>query len=135
MLDIAIHDIMQVISTRGVDSLQNDRFVWDDDKQEANIIKHKVSFDEAASVFDDEYALYADDEGINYDDIPPVTSLSGWRKNPFAGRFKDGYTVIVEREGYNEVRKYDFTKIPRPSCGNPTPVEVSIVQTGIATSN
>jgi len=76
--------------------------------------------------FEDEH-LY-DDESINYDDIPPVTDFSNWRKNPFAGQFKDGYTVVVEREGYDEVRKYDFTKIPRPKSGNPIPIEVSIIK-------
>ena len=67
-----------------------------------------------------------DDEGINYDDIPEVTDFSKGRKNPFAGKFRDGYTVVVEREGYNEIRKYDFTKIPRPQKGMPIPVEVAI---------
>ena len=70
--------------------------------------------------------MYEDD--IDFSDIPEITDFSRWRKNPFAGRFKDGYTVIVEREGYNEIRKYDFTKIPYPSKGSPTPVEVEIVE-------
>ena len=74
---------------------------------------------------DGEIVAY-DEEGINYDDIPPTTNFTKWRKNPFAGRFKDGYTVIVEHEGYNEIRKYDFTKIPRSSTGDPIPVEVTI---------
>ena len=69
-----------------------------------------------------------DDEGINYDDIPKITDFSKARKNPFAGRFRDGYTIIIEREGYNEERKYDFTKIPRPANGSPIPVEVKIVK-------
>ena len=67
-----------------------------------------------------------DDEGINYDDIPEITDFSRWRKNPYAGMFKDGFTAVVEREGYNEIRKYDFTKIPYPENGSPTPVEVTI---------
>ena len=33
-------------------------FVWDDNKNEVNIKKHGVSFEEAESVFDDIYALY-----------------------------------------------------------------------------
>lgn len=44
-----------------------------------------------------------DDEGINYDDIPEITDFSKGRKNPFAGKFKDGYTVIVEHKDYDEV--------------------------------
>ncbi|MCL2388139.1 MAG: hypothetical protein FWC89_11430 [Defluviitaleaceae bacterium] len=74
-----------------------------------------------------ETAFY-DEEGINYDDIPEITDFSNWRKNPFAGRFKNGYTVIVEHEGYDEVRKYDFTQIPRSAKGNAIPVEVTIVK-------
>ena len=68
------------------------------------------------------------DEGIDFSDIPEITDGSKARKNPFAQTFRDGYTIIIEREGYNEVRKYDFTKIPRPSEGLPIPVEVTIVQ-------
>ncbi len=32
-------------------------FVWDDEKNQKNIIKHGISFEEAKSVFDDEEAL------------------------------------------------------------------------------
>ena len=74
-----------------------------------------------------EIASY-DEEGINYDDIPEVTDFSNWRKRPeIAARRKNGYTIVIEREGYDEVRKYDFTQIPKPSNGSkPTPVEVTI---------
>jgi len=76
-----------------------------------------------------EIASY-DDEGINYDDIPEVTDFSKWRRRPeIAARMKNGYTITIEREGYDEVRLYDFTKIPRPANGSdPTPVEVRIVK-------
>ena len=69
-----------------------------------------------------------DNEGINYDDIPEITDFSkGVRKPELAARRKNGYTVVIEREGYNEVRKYDFTKIPRPKNGGGLiPVEVKI---------
>ena len=69
-----------------------------------------------------------DEEGINYDDIPEIIDFSKARKNPFAGKFKKGYTAIVEHEGYNEVRRYDFTKIPRTASGDHIPVEVTIVK-------
>ena len=36
-------------------------FIWDEDKQETNIKKHKITFIEAATVFDDENALIRDD--------------------------------------------------------------------------
>ena len=36
-------------------------FEWDTNKAKANIIKHGVSFEEAATVFDDECAILFDD--------------------------------------------------------------------------
>ncbi len=36
-------------------------FEWNEDKAIANIIKHKISFSEATTVFDDPYALYYKD--------------------------------------------------------------------------
>ncbi|MCL2526959.1 MAG: BrnT family toxin [Defluviitaleaceae bacterium] len=42
--------------------MQGDKFVWDDEKYEANFVKHGVLFEEAASVFDDVNALFSDDE-------------------------------------------------------------------------
>ena len=38
------------------------RFEWDENKNETNKKKHRVSFDEAATVFYDEEALLIDDE-------------------------------------------------------------------------
>lgn len=38
------------------------RFEWDDDKARSNQIKHGISFDEAATVFDDSLARIFDDE-------------------------------------------------------------------------
>ncbi len=40
----------------------NYRFEWDDDKARSNQIKHGISFDEAATVFDDSLASIFDDE-------------------------------------------------------------------------
>lgn len=36
-------------------------FDWDEEKNKKNIIKHRVSFEEAATVFYDEYAIVFDD--------------------------------------------------------------------------
>ena len=70
---------------------------------------------------------FINDEGIDLSDIPEITDISKWRRNPeLAQRLKNGYTIIVEREGYNEIRKYDFSKIPKPSRGLPIPFEVTI---------
>ena len=38
------------------------RFEWDNDKARSNQIKHGISFDEAATVFDDSLARIFDDE-------------------------------------------------------------------------
>jgi TPP-dependent 2-oxoacid decarboxylase len=69
-----------------------------------------------------------EDNLIDYSDIPEVTDFTGWRRRPeFAEGRKNGYTIIIEREGYNEVRKYDFSKIPKPlNGGSDIPYEVTI---------
>jgi len=51
-----------------------------------------------------------DEEGINYDDIPEITDFSKGRKNPFAGKFKNGYTIIVEHEEHDEIIEVRKTK-------------------------
>jgi uncharacterized DUF497 family protein len=38
------------------------KFEWDDDKNEINQVKHGISFEDAETVFDDEYALILYDE-------------------------------------------------------------------------
>jgi uncharacterized protein len=43
---------------RGMSSIQ---FEWDPQKAQVNLRKHKVSFEDAQSVFSDEYALLIDD--------------------------------------------------------------------------
>ena len=49
-------------------------------------------------------------EDINYDDIPKITDFSKGRKNPFAGKFKDGYTIIVEHKDYDEIIEIKKTR-------------------------
>lgn len=51
-----------------------------------------------------------DEEGINYDDIPEITDFSKGRKNPFAGKFKNGYTIIVEHNDHEEVIEVKRTR-------------------------
>jgi uncharacterized DUF497 family protein len=38
------------------------QFEWDDDKAASNLAKHRISFEEAATVFRDPFALIFDDE-------------------------------------------------------------------------
>jgi hypothetical protein len=51
-----------------------------------------------------------DNELINYDDIPKITDFSKGRKNPFAGKFKNGYTIIVEHNDYDEIIEVKKTR-------------------------
>ena len=55
-------------------------------------------------------SVTTEDNDINYDDIPKITDFSKGRKNPFAGRFKKGYTIIVEHKDFNEVITVNKTK-------------------------
>jgi hypothetical protein len=41
--------------------LRNQDFIWDEEKHRANVRKHGVTFNEAATVFDDEAAIYFED--------------------------------------------------------------------------
>jgi len=43
-------------------------FAWDEDKQAINIKKHKITFIEAATVFDDENALVRDDPDHSHEE-------------------------------------------------------------------
>jgi uncharacterized protein len=44
------------------------RFEWDNQKAQINLRKHQVSFDEAATVFDDGLAFIFDDEDHSVDE-------------------------------------------------------------------
>ena len=76
--------------------MHDKEFIWDENKHKANKRKHGISFEEAGSVFDDE-------EGIDLSDIPDITDFSKGRKNPFAGMFKNGYTITVEHKDFDEI--------------------------------
>ena len=56
------------------------------------------------------------DEDINFGDIPEITDFSKAIKNPFAGKFKDGYTIIVERKDFDEV--ITVSKVRQDKNGN-----------------
>jgi uncharacterized DUF497 family protein len=47
--------------------LENGRFEWDDRKARLNRTKHGVSFEEAATVFDDEFAVALEDPDHSWD--------------------------------------------------------------------
>ena len=58
------------------------------------------------------------DATIDFSDIPEITDISKGRKNPFAGRFKDGYTIIVEHQDYDEVIKIKKTRRAKRDASN-----------------
>ncbi|MCL2109091.1 MAG: hypothetical protein FWH20_07080 [Oscillospiraceae bacterium] len=43
------------------------------------------------------------EQDIDFSDIPEITDFSKAVKNPFAGKFKNGYTIIAEHKDYNEI--------------------------------
>ena len=45
------------------------------------------------------------DDDINFDDIPKITDFSGWRKNPFAERMRNGYSVTINYDSADDARK------------------------------
>lgn len=48
------------------------RFEWDEDKAEANVTKHGVTFDEASTVFGDPLAVIFDDEEHSRDELREI---------------------------------------------------------------
>ncbi|HSS52550.1 MAG TPA: BrnT family toxin [Thermoanaerobaculia bacterium] len=47
-------------------------FEWDEDKAEANLAKHGLSFEEALTVFDDPLAAIFDDEGHSTQELREI---------------------------------------------------------------
>ena len=47
--------------------------------------------------------MHIDDRDIDLSDIPEITDFSKGRKNPFAGMFKNGYTITVEHKDFDEI--------------------------------
>lgn len=52
-----------------MDTDKNLEFDWDEEKAHSNLTKHGISFEEAASAFQDDFALIYDDE-YHSDDEP-----------------------------------------------------------------
>jgi uncharacterized DUF497 family protein len=82
-------------------------FRWDDDKNTSNIVKHGITFDEATTT--------ASNDEISFNDIPELTKEDFARgiRNPFAGKFRDGYTIIVEHADHDEVITIKKTRRPK----------------------
>ena len=60
--------------------------------------------------------MHKHDENIDLSDIPEITDFSKGRKNPFAGRFKDGYTIVIEHKDFEEVITVKKTRRDKKSA-------------------
>jgi len=48
--------------------MQYEKFIWDENKNQINIRKHGISFEEAETVFDDDFAVYIPDDEHSQDE-------------------------------------------------------------------
>jgi uncharacterized DUF497 family protein len=76
-------------------SLESERFEWDDRKASANLRKHRISFDEAATVFYDPYVL------IEPDAVHSVTEL---RATAIGFSMKNKVLLVVYVEPHERIR-------------------------------
>jgi uncharacterized DUF497 family protein len=89
------------------------RFEWDDDK--ANLKKHKVSFDEASTVFGDPLAKIFSDDNHSSEEIREIivghSMLEGLLLVSFTERGRDLIRVISARVATrNERKSYEENK-------------------------
>ncbi|NVM79349.1 hypothetical protein FHW83_005188 [Duganella sp. SG902] len=85
------------------------KFVWDERKNQSNIKKHGVSFDEAKRVFDDFPVVYFDVEGSSDEDRYVAIGFSGARLLAvvFVSRDADTTRIISARKASTfEERRY-----------------------------
>ncbi|MBR5914199.1 MAG: BrnT family toxin [Selenomonadaceae bacterium] len=70
------------------------KFVWDSDKSEINLKKHRIAFEDAARVFLDEYRL--DDYDENHSNFEERFKTIGFVRNVLA-------VIYTEREDINRI--------------------------------
>ena len=87
------------------------RIEWDAKKAAANFAKHKVSFDEASTVFGDPLAVTIDDPESSSDENRLLTKGMSrrWKLLVFAHTYKEGVIRIISarRATKNERRQYE----------------------------
>jgi len=66
--------------------------VWDEDKASSNFLKHGVSFDEARTVFADNFAIFVDDPDHSFDEERFIIIGSSLQNRLL-------FVVYTEREG------------------------------------
>lgn len=70
-------------------------FEWDENKNKANIIKHKIDFDTASHVFDDEFRiLIYDEDNSEYEDRYIVLGEADGKFNLLSVSFTDRGNAI-----------------------------------------
>jgi hypothetical protein len=87
------------------------RFEWSPEKADANLVKHKVSFDEARTVFGDPLAVTIDDPGSYTAENRLLTKgmSKRWRLLVVAHTYDNGIIRIISarRATKNERRQYE----------------------------
>jgi len=87
------------------------RFEWNAKKAAANIAKHKVSFDEASTIFGDPLAVTIDDPDSSTSENRLLTKgmSQRWRLLVVAHTYEEGIIRIISarRATKNERRQYE----------------------------
>ncbi len=87
------------------------RFEWSPDKAAANLAKHKVSFDEACTVFGDPHAVTIDDPDSSANENRLLTKgmSQGWKLLVVAHTYEEGLIRIISarRTTKRERRQYE----------------------------
>jgi len=68
--------------------LESQRFEWDDRKAVANLRKHKIGFEEAATIFDDPFVIIKVDPAHSIQEFRAVPEFMC----PFSGMRKAAYS-------------------------------------------
>jgi uncharacterized DUF497 family protein len=87
------------------------RFEWDREKAATNLAKHKISFDEASTVFGDPLAVTIDDPDSSGDENRLLTKgmSQRWKLLVVAHTYTEGVIRIISarRATKNERRQYE----------------------------
>ena len=71
------------------------QFEWDDDKAAMNLIKHRISFEEAATVFDDAFSVTF---------VDPDHSIQELREITIGLSLKNRLLLVFSTERNNKIR-------------------------------
>lgn len=86
-----------------------DRFEWDEDKAELNLVKHRVSFLEASSVWFDHFSL----EML---DLNHSLNEERWLRLGFSEKANLLVIVYVERSDQEKIRIISARRAKRTEC-------------------